>query len=555
VIRMTPHIILSSLILIAILAGPLGFVDISTTRYVKPGAVGNCNSWADACDLQTALGKVESGDQIWVAQGIYYPGSVATNSFLLKDDVALYGGFPSGSSDWNQRDWIAYPTILSGDIEKNDITDGGVVTDTVNIIGTNTNHVVTYDGLTNTILDGFIITAGNANGSDHPGFSGGGMYNESGRVTITNVTFSGNLSSWWGGGIYNGDGSFRLDNVAFIGNHSDGSGGGIYTDKGSLTLTNVTFVRNTTGSMGIGGGMCNSLGTVTLTNVTFTGNEAGTGDAGGAGGVGGGMFSYLGPISLTNVTFSDNKAQMGGGLSNSGGAILNNVTFSDNNAQNGGGMANGTMYPDRDTTILTNVTFSNNSAEYGGGMHNNGSVKLINVTFSGNSASYYGGGLSNYLSIPTLLNVTIYHNSATQNGGGIYCYGDYEPRKSYPVLTNTILWGNSPNQIYSDSPSSAIVVYSDIQGGWDGEGNIDMDPLLGQLADNGGFTLTHALGVGSPAIDTGSPINCPVFDQRGYIRRFDGDEDGTAVCDMGAFEYGAYPYVISAWLYLPMVSK
>jgi hypothetical protein len=84
-------------------------------------------------------------------------------------------------------------TILSGDIDQNDITDPyGVVTDTANIVGENAYHVVTGGGTDSTaVLDGFVITAGQANGSSDPHYNGGGMYNSSSSPTLTNVVFSG----------------------------------------------------------------------------------------------------------------------------------------------------------------------------------------------------------------------------------------------------------------------------------------------------------------------------------------------------------------------------
>jgi hypothetical protein len=127
-------------------------------------------------------------------------------------------------------------------------------------------------------------------------------------------------------------------------------------------------------------------------------------------------------------------------------------------------------------------------------------------------------------------------------GGGIYNVD------SSPTLINTILWGNTPNQIYTVS-GMPIITYSLIQGGYAGEGNISSDPILGPLADNGGFTKTHSLRWGSLAIDSGSLAVCPATDQRGVTRPLDGNGDGIARCDMGAYEYVPY------YSYLPLIVK
>jgi hypothetical protein len=620
------------------------------TLYVKPVASGseNCHSWANACSLQTALGSAAAGDEVWVAEGIYYPGpsGVLTATFQLQSGVGLYGGFAATETLRTQRDWVAKPTILSGDIDENDVTDGGVVTDTVGILGSNAYHVVTGSGTDGTaILDGFTITAGDAN-TQEPEYHqyGGGMYNSSGSPTLTHVVFSGNRagagggmhnfissptlmvvtfsgnSAAGGGGMHNSvDSSPMLTDVSFSGNSATiygggmfndynsspnltnvtfysnntlyiyGSyGGGMYNDNSNPTLTNVTFASNS--ATDCGGGMYNENSSPTLTNVTFYNNTGGNRPGFGDGG--GGMYNYSSSPTLMDVTFSGNSATGGGGMFNyeNSSPTLTNVTFSGNSAYNGGGMFT------RDNTLtLTNVIFSGNSAtNYGGGMHIDSSsltltdvsfydnsavwdgggmyngpgnntilmgvsfsgntavdgggmfngydnnTTLMNVTFSGNSADY-GGGMFNTYDNPTLTNVTFTGNSAV-NGGGMY-----NENNSSPTLTNAILWGNTPDQILGDP---ATVTYSDIQGDlYPGTGNINTDPLLGPLADNGGATLTHALVTGSPAIDAGSPATCPLTDQRGWPRPVDGDFDGAAICDMGAYEY------TPRYTYLPLVVR
>ena len=86
--------------------------------YVKEGGTGDCSSWENACDLQDALGDAETGNEIWVAEGTYYPtdSTDRTVSFKLKNGVALYGGFAGTETARDQRDWVVNPTILSGDL-------------------------------------------------------------------------------------------------------------------------------------------------------------------------------------------------------------------------------------------------------------------------------------------------------------------------------------------------------------------------------------------------------------------------------------------------------
>ncbi len=336
------------------------------------------------------------------------------------------------------------------------------------------------------------------------------------------------------------DASAILDGFSISGGNAiyddnNNIGGGMYNNNGSPTLRLVTFSDNNAYK---GGGMSNdNSSSPNLSNVTLSSNSAL---------YGGGMYNghYSNP-NLTNVTFSDNTAVEGGGMSNDNSSpTLTLVTFSGNAAIVGGGMKNGQY----SSPSLINVTFSGNIATTpegsGGGMFSSSSSpSLTNVTFSGNTANYNGGGMYNSDSSPTLDNVTFSANAANL-GGGMYNYIN-----SSPTVTNSILWGNTPDQIHNDTSSSATVTYSVIDDeSYSDPTNILTDPSLGPLADNGGLTLTHALGEGSPAIDAGNPLSCPSVDQRGYVRPIDGDGGGTASCDMGAYEYASYPATFSLTL-------
>lgn len=483
----------------------------SSILYVKPAVTGTtCSSWADPCTLQAALDIATDGDQIWVVEGTYNPSVPAGReaTFQLISGVAIYGGFIGNETNLSERDWETNVTTLSGDIgSEGDDTD-------------NSYHVVTGSGTDATaILDGFTITEGNADGTFTSGFdNGGGMFIDSGSPTINNAIFVSNSAVIFGGGLYN-----------------------YYS---SPALSHVTFVSNSVSNAnGFGGGMVNYFSHPSLTDVTFINNS---------GNYGAGLHNWYSNPSLTDVTFSGNlAASRGGGMHNDNSSpTLTNVTFNENTSYYGGsGMVNW----NNSNSTLTNVLFSGNTATgdfgSGGGMSNvYSSPNLTNVTFSGNSVLYNGGGMVNDDSSPTMTNVTFIGNSAGNGGGMANLYSSTKP-----VMTNSILWGNTPDQIFNQPLSTVTITYSDVQGGWAGTGNINADPLLGPLADNGGFSFTHALGAGSSAIDAGDPSNCPATDQRGVIRPIDGDGVDGPRCDMGAYEYEVMQ--VDFPIYLPMIVR
>jgi hypothetical protein len=264
---------------------------------------------------------------------------------------------------------------------------------------------------------------------------------------------------------------------------------------------------------------------------------------------GGGMFNNHGSPTLSRIIFTRNRAAIGGGLFNYLGSspTLTDVTFVDNMAGIGGGMANYI----NSSPVVNNAVFSGNTADLGAGLLNyaGSNASLTNVTFSGNAASMHGGGMANSEASATLTNVTFYGNSAGTAGGGL-AVNNF----GHALLTNCIFWDNtSGSETMNIYGFYATINYSIVQGGWpgSGSGNINRDPLLLPLADNGGYTRTHALRPGSPAIDAGSPDDsiCPPYDQRGTARPIDGSLDGQAICDMGAYEF--QPLTV----YLPLIGR
>jgi hypothetical protein len=181
---------------------------------------------------------------------------------------------------------------------------------------------------------------------------------------------------------------------------------------------------------------------------------------------------------------------------------------------------------------IVNSTISGNSAGDSGGGINASFLTIMNSTISGNAASYSGGGID--AGGVVITNSTISGNSAG-SGGGIYHYvGNLE-------ISDTILnAGASGENIFNNGgtvTSHGYNISSDDGGGYlTGLGDqINTDPLLGPLQDNGGPTFTHALLPGSPAIDAGDPnfTPPPFHDQRGlcFYRVFNGR------IDVGSFEW------------------
>ncbi len=374
-----------------------------------------------------------------------------------------------------------------------------------------------------------------------------GLVVEIANATIRHGQVAGNGAAGEGGGIFSSGSTLILKNVTLNANAAR-SGGGLYNKNGSFSfLTGVTFSGNKVTA--VGGGMRNFSGSSsTLTNVAFIGNEADRG---------GGMGNNTGSHKFTGVTFDRNKARLGGGLYNINISPeeLAGVAFDGNEAdENGGGMYNNGSDP-----ALVNATFSENTAGNGGGMYNtnNSSPTLTNVEFIGNTATGGGGSFNIENSSPTFINVTFSGNAANVVGGGILNLVN-----SSPTVINTVIWGNTAaatnggNEIFNEDDSAIDVLYSlyknepgDIVagGGFSVDSNSLTDDPLFIDAASGDLRLQD----GSPAIDAGNNTQCSAVDRRGAPRPVDGNGDGTAVCDIGAFEYGSSPYQ----LYLPLVAK
>ena len=457
------------------------------TRYyvARTGDGSDGSSWEKAyTNVQTALINAASngGGEIWVAKGVYYPDedgytdNQRTSNFGLNNNVFLYGGFDTNDTKMSDRDWEKNLTVLSGDIDGDDFTNvDGVVVDTDNINGNNAFHVVRATNIENSaVIDGFVITAGNAYDDDKLANGGGGLLCQANTGSTCNLI---------------------LKNILFSGNYAR-SGGAILFQNFGVTSS------------------------PTIENVTFSSNSAFYS--------GGAIYNWAGEckgdnsLLLTNVNFYDNRAAQNGGAIHNGNntagcilsPILSNVVFSGNYAEwKGGAMDNYGSFGGKIIPTLTNVTISGNSASEGGGAIYN--------------RDYDDGEVK-----PQIRNSILWNNMEINGtktiSSSIYQLGD----KSKTYFVNSIVQdtGNSGGGSWIDDENI-------VDGGGNIDTNplfvIPVDPATAPTAD-GDLRLTE----NSPAIDMGdNAYISKMYDLDGKARKVDGDSDGAPTVDMGAYEY------------------
>ena len=500
------------------------YVDVANCPGPGDGSIGD-----PYCSIQAAIDNAVDTDEVIVSPGTYF-------------EAIDFGG-------------LAITVRSSG--------GAGVTT----IDGNGALHVVQcVSGETSaTVLDGFTITGGNANGaepddrgggmlnnnSSHPtvinctfsgntagvggGAGGGGMANyQSSSPTVTNCTFSGNGgANVQGGGMYNRVSSNPTVTDCSFNNNNAINGGGMLNVNSSPTVTDCTFSGNTavfaagmsnmnssspivtgcifsgnmSGNIG-GGGMSNSNSSPTVTTSAFSGNTGGN--------RGGGMFNEnASSVTVTACSFSNNAALSGGGIYNQNGSSVDvsDSSFSNNTAGSGGAILNNDS-----SSIVTNCTFSENTANSGvfaagGAIWHDGTLTVINCTFFGNMASGSfgeGGALYTRGSSTTLINGTFAGNTALSMGGAIRIAAV----PGIVTVSNCVLWGNtaggSGDEIVDNASSTTTIRFSDILGsggsggGWDASMGIDGGGNIDAdpLFVNPG-TGNYRLAAGSPAIDAG----------------------------------------------------
>jgi len=300
---------------------------------------------------------------------------------------------------------------------------------------------------------------------------------------------------------------------------------------GSLRQALVTAnVGDTIDATGIGGVITLTSGELLVNNsVTINGSGADLliVDGNGAGTVF--RVMSMGPVRISGLTIRNAHGNFGGGIFNGGVGTLTivNSALSGNTAAFGGAVYNG------GTLNIVNSTISGNTANEGAGVYNPVTLTISNSTFSNNAASQVGGAVFNTGTL-VISNSTISNNSSAFLAGGVVNLNNFQ-------IGNTILnEGPASANIYNNSIGLVMSLgynlsSDDAFGVLTGPGDqIQTDPKLGPLQNNGGHTLTQALLPGSPAIDTGDPnfTPPPFHDQRGpgFLRIVGGR------IDKGSFE-------------------
>jgi hypothetical protein len=453
-------------------------VSQAATYYVSPDGDDTTGlSWGTAfTSIQAAIDKASSlpPDTIRVKQGTY----AISAPIVVNKRVLLYGGH---NGDGDARNPVVYISKVDG--------------------GETAIHCfkVTADAT----IDGFWITGGSAWG-DVPNNEGAGMYVDQCDAIIYGCTFESNRSESVGGGIYARFFGGSISDCTFVQNVAANHGGAIYLFSSSPSITDCTFTGNR-GEKWVttrGGAIYNDNSSPMITECLFSGNAASEGA---------GIFNANSDAAIIDCEFAgcDLASGRGGGIYNDESATsIESCLFYGNCV----GVSGGAIYEAQfcDSSIVNCVIRNNSAVAQGGALWTgNGTTSMFtNCTIYGNSVGGVGGGLFNSFGAPVFTNCIFWDNSAAMGGAGI--------------------------RNESDS-AAAIVRYSDVQGTpvYPGTGNITADPMFVNPAGDDLHLVT-----GSPCIDTGTNgiSNIEVEDFENRPRIVDGNVDGTAVVDMGAYE-------------------
>ncbi len=363
-------------------------------------------------------------------------------------------------------------------------------------------------------------------------YRGGGIAAESSRITMDRCQISGNRTDYpgdslqgLGGGLYLFATDIDASNCVIRENYADRYGGGMYCGGTHVaTLTDCIFEDNA--AYAGGGGAAYVSGT--LERCLFRRNQA-------VGRDGGGIIADA--AVLADCVIAENTAERGlaGGVQLRGSS-LTRCTIAGNTAAAGGGVVASTDSLVQDCMIVGNRAIGEEHYHYGGGLVLTGDTRLVQTVITGNSA-VTGGGVYSTAGESRLDNLVVYSNTARSGGGLFVAAGQ-------PRVGSSIIRGNTADE----SPQiggAALVLYSNVSGGFPGDGNIDADPGFVD-PDTGDLRLM----AGSPCIDAGdnrTQWGQLTTDLDGNVRRVDDPatpdtgRGRRGVTDMGVYEFASPP--------------
>lgn len=298
---------------------------------------------------------------------------------------------------------------------------------------------------------------------------------------------------------------------------NEGNGFSFHSGETAASIVSGFTIQN--GKVDFGGGISFDHASPTIENCIVGNNQAMYSGAG--------IHCWYGSPKILGSVIQENSAAGCGGGIHVGMAsypIIEDCEIFNNQAEDGGG-----IYSQAQDLAISRCRIRGNSAEeQGGGIYLAGGAGTItNALISGNSADDGGGVFTSYSSLK-IVNCTISGNAAQKSGGGVHFWGENLSSPS-SVITNTILWENTPAEIFTTQMENLVVSFSDIFGGYPGEGNRFGDPSFADAA-GGDFHLLP----NSPCMYAGTTTDAPDVDIEGNPR-----PQGYGI-DMGAYETSYY---------------
>jgi len=467
--------------------GTLAVVALLVSALSSDLSAGDINVPGNYPTIQDAINAAFSGDRILVADGTYYENI----DFIGKEiEVRSVNGLPSVVIDGNGGG--------NGCQIKNGEGPGAIIT---GFVITNCAHGI-YCASTSPRLEELTLTGNGqgleinkgspsvvgctiSNNTANPvvdvfqsttsftdcvieNNTGRGMTLDGTNATLLRCRFLNNVSSGSGGGVFctNGDATVFTE-CEFKGNTGHSGAGAMVASSGTTKFLGCLFSTNIANSHG-GGLQISGYGNPVLEDCTISCNTSLFGGGGGL--YMGGSGSVTRCLIADNISYGTSYTDSGGGVLISGDLYFTDCIISGNQAtDNGGGVSILGGAPGFTRCEIK----SNDSGDMGGGIYTTtpgGVIDLENCMICDNTAANNGGGIYGWGALLQITNSTVADNIAA-TGGGLYL----EYYTTDANLVNAIVWRNTPDSI-TLSGATCEAVYSDIAGGWPGNGNIDADP-------------------------------------------------------------------------------